>query len=164
MTVAEVLVQRLGALPVIQDYLERLHLKEGVDALVPVRDVAHLTHGAVVAALVANRLTAPRPLDDIVAGAEAWSVAEVFGIAPADLNDDRLGRCLDAIAAVHDRRRGAGSVQAVAAFGLATTTVRWELTSVLVSGAYPPRSRRPAMPGCATAMAAVTTSRCAICK
>lgn len=143
MTVQELLVQRLGALPVIQDYLERLHLKDCVDALAPVREVAHLTHGEVVVALVANRLTAPRPLYDIVAWAEAWSVAEVFGIAPTDLNDDRLGRCLDAIAAVHDRLRGDLTVQAMAAFGLATTTVRWDLTSVLVTGAYPPEEQVP---------------------
>ncbi len=143
MTVQDVLVQRLGALPVIRDYWERLHLKERVDALVPVREVAHLTHGDGVVALVANRLTAPRPLYDIVAWAEGWAVAEVFGIAPADLNDDRLGRCLDAIAAVHDGLRGDLTVQAMTAFGLETATVRWDLTSVRVSGEYPPEEQTP---------------------
>lgn len=141
MTVRQVLVKRLGALPVIRAYLERLQLKARVDALAPVREVAQLTHGDVVVALVANRLTAPRPLSDIVAWAEAWAVAEVFGIAPADLNDDRLGRCLDAIAAVHDGLRGALTVPAIAAFGLATTAVRWDPTSVLVSGADPPEEQ-----------------------
>ena len=61
-TVRALVVKRLGALPVIVDYLERLQVKERVDALAPVRQVAHLTNGEVVAALVANRLTAPRPL------------------------------------------------------------------------------------------------------
>ncbi len=59
MTVRQLLIKRLGALPVIHAYLERLQLKECVDALAPVRAVAHLTNGQVVAALVANRLTAP---------------------------------------------------------------------------------------------------------
>jgi len=62
MTVRQLLIKRLGALPVIRTYLERLQLKERVDVLVPVREVAHLTNGAVVEALIANRLTAPRPL------------------------------------------------------------------------------------------------------
>lgn len=137
MAVGAVAVKRLGALPVIGAYLERLGLKERVDALAPVRGVAHLTNGDVVAALVANRLTAPRPLYDIVGWAEAWAVEETFGIRPADLNDDRLGRCLDDIAAVHDRLRGEIAVKAMAGFGLATTTLRWDLTSVLVEGAYP---------------------------
>ncbi len=141
MTVQQILVKQLGALPAIREYLERLQLKERVDAVAPVREVAHLTNGDVVVALVANRLTAPRPLYDIVEWAEAWAVEETFGIAPAALNDDRLGRCLDDIAAVHDRLRGDLTVQAIAAFGLATKTVRWDLTSVLVTGAYPPEEQ-----------------------
>ncbi|HEY3082232.1 MAG TPA: IS1634 family transposase [Chloroflexota bacterium] len=137
MAVGAVAVKRLGALPVIRAYLERLGLKERVDALAPVRGVAHLSNGDVVAALVANRLTAPRPLYDVVAWAAEWAVEETFGVRPADLNDDRLGRCLDDLAAVHDRLRGEVAVQAIAAFGLATRTLRWDLTSVLVAGEYP---------------------------
>ena len=137
MTVRQLLIKRLGALPVIRTYLERLQLKERVDALAPVREVAHLTNGEVVEALIANRLTAPRPLYDIVAWAEEWAVEETFGIRPTHLNDDRLGRCLDDIAAVHDALRGELTVQAMTAFGLETKALRWDLTSVLVVGAYP---------------------------
>jgi hypothetical protein len=141
MTVQQILVKQLGALPAIRAYLERLQLKERVDAVAPVREVAHLTNGDVVTALVVNRLTAPRPLYDIVEWAEDWAVEETLGIAPAALNDDRLGRCLDDIAAVHDRLRGDLTVQAIGAFGLETKTVRWDLTSVLVTGAYPPEEQ-----------------------
>ncbi|HEX2174080.1 MAG TPA: DUF4277 domain-containing protein, partial [Dehalococcoidia bacterium] len=137
MTMRQLLVKRLGALPVIREYLERLQLQERVDALALVREVAHLTNGEVVEALGANRLTAPRPLYDSVEWAQTWAVAETFGIRPADLNDDRLGRCLDDLAAVHDRLRGDLTVQAIAAFGLETRALRWDLTSVLVTGEYP---------------------------
>jgi transposase len=133
----QLLVKRLGALPVIRDYLERLGLRERVDALAPVREVAHLTNGAVVEALVANRLTAPRPLYDIVAWAAEWAVEDTFGLPPAALNDDRLGRCLDDLAGVHDALRGELTVQAIQAFGLETKALRWDLTSVLVTGEYP---------------------------
>jgi transposase len=141
MTIQQILVKQLGALPAIGEYLERLQLKERVDAVAPVREVARLTNGEVVMALVANRLTAPRPLYDIVGWAEAWAVAETFGIDPSALNDDRLGRCLDDIAAVHDRLRGDLTVQAIAAFGVETRTVRWDLTSVVVTGEYPPEEQ-----------------------
>ena len=137
MTVRQLLIKRLGALPVIRTYLERLRLKERVDALAPVREVAHLTNGQVVEALIANRLTAPRPLYDIVAWAEGWAVEETFGIPPTALNDDRLGRCLDDLAAVHDALRGELTLQAMTAFGLEARALRWDLTSVLVTGAYP---------------------------
>ncbi len=141
MTIHQILVKQLGALPAIREYLERLQLKERVDAVAPVREVARLTNGEVVKALVANRLTAPRPLYDIVEWATDWAVEETFGIAPAALNDDRLGRCLDDLAAVHDRVRGDLTVQAITAFGLETKTVRWDLTSVVVTGAYPPEEQ-----------------------
>lgn len=141
MTPKQLVVKQLGALPVIREYLERLQLKERVDALAPVRDVAHLTNGDVVMALVANRLTAPQPLYTITDWAETWAVEEVFGIPPAQLNDDRLGRCLADLAAIHDRLRGDLTVQAVAAFGVETKTVRWDLTSVLVTGEYPPEEQ-----------------------
>jgi hypothetical protein len=143
MTVRQLLIKRLGALPVIREYLERLQLRERVDALAPVRAVAHLTNGEVVEALVANRLTAPRPLYDIADWAEAWAVEETFGIRPDDLNDDRLGRCLDDVAAVHDALRGELTVQAMVAFGLETKALRWDLTSVLVTGAYPEQAQAP---------------------
>lgn len=66
MPVRQLVIKRLGALPVIREYLERLQLRERVDALAPMRAVAHLTNGEVVEALVANCLTAPRPLYDSV--------------------------------------------------------------------------------------------------
>src|SRR5688572_24839698 len=141
MTIHQILVKPLGALPALGGYLDRWQVKERVDAVAPVREVAHLTNGEVVVALVANRLTAPRPLYDIVEWATDWAVEETFGIAPAALNDDRLGRCLDDLAAVHDRVRGDLTVQAIGAFGLETKTVRWDLTSVLVTGAYPPEEQ-----------------------
>jgi hypothetical protein len=114
MTVRRIPVKQLGALPAIRAYLERLQLKERVDAVAPVRAsarapvraVAQLTNGDVVVASVANRLTAPRPLYDVVECAEDRAVAEPFGIVPAALNDDRLGRCPDDSAAVRDRWRG----------------------------------------------------------
>jgi Domain of unknown function (DUF4277)/Transposase DDE domain len=143
MTMQQLLIKRLGALPVIHAYLERLQLKERVDALAPVRDVAHLSNGEVVAALIANRLTAPRPLYDIVAWADGWALEETFGIRPTDLNDDRLGRCLDDLAAVHDQLRGELTLQAMTAFGLETKALRWDLTSVLVTGAYPAEEQVP---------------------
>ena len=40
MTPQQLVVKQLGALPVIREYLERLQVKERVDALAPVCDVA----------------------------------------------------------------------------------------------------------------------------
>jgi Domain of unknown function (DUF4277) len=88
----------LGALPVVANFCQRLDLEGIVDRVCPVREVATLTHGQVICALVANRLTSPTPLRWVEDWARAWAVTEVFGILPEALNDDRIGRALDAIA------------------------------------------------------------------
>ncbi len=89
----------LGALPVVADYCRRLDLAGIVDRACPIReDVAILTHGQVVEALVANRLTSPSPLYRVQDWARAWAVEEALGIEASALGDDRIGRALDAIA------------------------------------------------------------------
>jgi Domain of unknown function (DUF4277) len=88
----------LGALPVVASFCQRLDLEGILDRACPVHDVATLPHGQVICALVANRLTSPTPLRRVQDWARTWAVEEVFGIAPEALNDDRIGRALDAIA------------------------------------------------------------------
>ncbi len=118
----------LGALPVVADFCRRLDLQGIVDRACPIRDVATLTHGQVICALVANRLTSPTPLWRVEEWARAWAVEEVFGIQPAALNDDRIGRALDAIAAKLDRIVGSVGAQAIAAFGLEVARLHWDMT------------------------------------
>jgi hypothetical protein len=52
----------LGALPVVAGFSARLKIRDIIDDVCPVRDLAELTHGQVIEALVANRLTAPAPM------------------------------------------------------------------------------------------------------
>ena len=84
------LEKALGALPVVADYCRRLDLAGIIDRACPVRDLAHLSHGQVIEALIANRLTSPAPLVRVSQWAEQWAVEEVFGIAAERLNDDRI--------------------------------------------------------------------------
>jgi hypothetical protein len=68
--------------------------------------------------------------------AAAWAVTEVFGILPATLNDDRIGRALDAIAPKLDAIVGSVGAQAIAAFGLEVARLHWDMTSISLYGAY----------------------------
>jgi hypothetical protein len=61
-TVVRVLEKRLGALPVVAESGRRLRVAEIIDELCPVRPVAWISHGEVIEALVAGRLTAPTPM------------------------------------------------------------------------------------------------------
>ena len=147
----------LGALPVVHDYLARLGLVDTIDRLAPIRDkVNRASHGEVIAALVANRLTSPTPLLHVETWAREWAVEEVFGLAPDVLNDDRVGRALDALAPVCEAVVGSVGAAAIAAFGLDVSRVHWDMTSISLHGAYPevdedyatpkyghPKDRRP---------------------
>lgn len=52
----------LGSLPVVAAFSARLRVRDVIDGLCPVDDRSKLTHGQVIEALVANRLTSPEPL------------------------------------------------------------------------------------------------------
>jgi hypothetical protein len=154
--VARVLEKRLGALPVVAEFGRRLRIAEIVDELCPVRPVAWISHGEVIEALVANRLTAPAPMVRVQERAAAMAVDEAYGIAPGLLNDDRIARALDAVAPHLDEITGGAGAAAITEFGVDVSRLHWDLTSISLYGAYPqadqeypaprwghPKDRRP---------------------
>lgn len=126
----------LGALPVVAEFCRRLDIAGIVDRACPVRDVAIVTHGQVIEALIANRLTSPTPLVHVEHWARAWATEEIFGIDPNALNDDRIGRGLDAVAPQLHAIVGSIGAQAIASFGLDVSRIHWDMTSISLYGAY----------------------------
>ncbi|MHB8508559.1 MAG: IS1634 family transposase [Candidatus Dormibacteria bacterium] len=125
-----------GALPLVVPVLRRLDLRGIVDRACPMRGRAHLTHGEVVEALLANRLTSPRPLYDVQGWAERFAANAWLGTPSGLLNDDRLGRALDALAGQLDEVTGALGMAAIAAFGVDAARLHWDFTSVAFCGEY----------------------------
>jgi transposase len=127
----------LGSLPVVAEYSRRLDLVGIIDRACPMRDdVPILTHGQVIEALVANRLTSPTPMVRVAGWAREWAVAETFGITTSALNDDRIGRALDAIAPELDRVVGSVGARAISVFGLDVARLHWDMTSISLYGDY----------------------------
>jgi Domain of unknown function (DUF4277) len=126
----------LGALPVVAEFCRRLDVAGIVDRACPVREVARVTHGQVIEALVANRLSSPRPLLRVEDWARQWAVEEVFGIAPDALNDDRIGRALDAMAPELEQIVGTVGARAIATFGIDVARLHWDMTSISLYGGY----------------------------
>jgi hypothetical protein len=126
----------LGSLPVVAEFCRRLDVAGIIDRACPVRSVAHVSHGQVIEALIANRLTSPTPLVRVSDWAKQWAVEEVFDIDPMSLNDDRIGRALDAIAPELDSITGSVGAQAISAFGLDVSRLHWDMTSISLYGAY----------------------------
>jgi hypothetical protein len=154
--VVRVLEKRLGALPVVAQFGRRLRIAEVADELCPIRQVAPISHGEVIEALVASRLTAPAPLVQVEAQSAAMAVDEAYGIEPHLLSDDRPGRALDAIAPHLDEVIGSVGAAAISESGVDVARLHWDMTSISLYGAYPeadeeypaprwghPKDRRP---------------------
>jgi transposase len=125
----------LGALPVVAGFCRRLDIAGITDRACPVREIAYATHGQVIEALVANRLTSPTPLVHVEDWARAWAVEEVLGLSPEVLNDDRTGRALDAVAPELDGIVGSAGTMAIAEFGIQVARIHWDMTSISLFGA-----------------------------
>lgn len=126
----------LGALPVIAGFCRRLDIAAIIDRACPVRDIAYATHGQVIEALIANRLTSPTPLVHVEDWARAWAVEEVFALSAEVLNDDRIGRALDAVAPELAGIVGSIGATAIAEFGIDVARIHWDMTSISLFGAY----------------------------
>jgi len=95
-----------------------------------------LTHGEVIAALVANRLCGPAPLYDVAGWASSAALAELFGVPAGLLNDDRLGRALEALAPVAERVRGELALAAAGRCGADLSRLHLDMTAVRFTGGY----------------------------
>ena len=122
----------------VQHYLCRLGLSSLVDRLVAMRGRSQLTHGEVIAVLVANRLCAPSLLYDIAGWASSAAVTELLGVPAMLLNDDRLARALEALAPVAEEVRGQLMVNTVRELPplVDASRLHLDLTAVRFQGAY----------------------------
>lgn len=128
--------REVGPLLLVADYLERLGLSQIIGRALPERGRAQLTTAEVICALIANRLCAPAPLYDVSGWASSAGLQEVFGIPAMLLNDDRLGRALEAFATKADEIRGAVALAAIERFGLEAGRLHLDLTALRVYGVH----------------------------
>ncbi len=85
---------------------------------------------------IANRLSSPSPLVHVEARARDWAVEEIFAGYPKVLNDDRIGRALDAMAPHLDSIVCSIGAQAITVFGVDVARIHWDMTSISLYGAY----------------------------
>ena len=127
----------VGPLLIVAHYLRALGVAETVDAVIPRRGRALAGHGEIAAVLAASRLCSPAPLYDIAGWASSAAVAELLGTPAALLNDDRLGRSLEALAKVAEDVRGQLMLAAVRRFPAAgASRLHLDLTAVRFAGHY----------------------------
>jgi transposase len=131
-----VTVKTIGSIYLLKPFTNALQIREIIDRIVPMeRDSGGLTHGEVVEQLVLNRLNDPCPLARIEDWAENTGIRELFQICPEELNDDRLGRALDAIEPYINDIEEAIVLSCFSRFSkIDTSRILWDLTSFYFEG------------------------------
>src|SRR5712664_476993 len=89
----------IGPLVLTTPFLRRLGLRETINRLCPVAEQADFDYGLVAELVVQCRLTDPRALYDMPGWAAQYEIAALYpDVDEANqLNDDRVGRLLDAL-------------------------------------------------------------------
>ena len=128
--------REVGPLLLAAHFLGELDLIGTVDRALPQRGRQQLSAGEVCAALICSRLCSPSPLYDVAGWASGTALQELVGIPPALLNDDRLGRGLEALAVYAESLRGALAAKAIERFGIDVGRLHVDLTTLRVAGAY----------------------------
>lgn len=124
----------VGAMPVIVSYFDRLGFSQVIEDIVPWEGEVPL--GELVEILVLNRLLNPKAMFRIGEWAEKASVTGYYGHSLDELNDDRLGRALERIAAHGDAVQAGLVMNAIEAFDLKVNQIHYDVTSVELFGAY----------------------------
>ena len=128
--------REVGPLLLVAHFLEELAVARTIDAALPRSARSQLSVGEACAALIASRLCSPSPLYDIAGWASGAALQELLGIPAALLNDDRLGRALEALAVSAEHLRGLLAARAIERFGIDAGRLHVDLTTVRVAGAY----------------------------
>jgi len=137
-------LKQVDVLPLVKHYVTELRLHELFDKYVPNKNRCEIKPAQVLCMMLLNIVVAPKPLYKV----DEWLIEHLDGKAEdmvnADkYNDDRLGRCLDALfRADRQSLMSDTSVSAIKIHNLLTTRIHNDSTTVSFAGAY--RNQSPA--------------------
>lgn len=126
----------LGVLAVVWPLLERMQVASIINRHLPADPQAEYDHGSVLTLLMAARLYSPVALVNVPNWA-AESGADVLWDIPVEkLNDDRLGRSLDAFFTQRHSILASIALHVSSEFGLPLSELHYDPTHVVLHGAY----------------------------
>ncbi len=137
-------VVHLGPLALLVPLLERLQVAEIIDRHLPADPQQEFSHGQVLSLLLAARLSRPTALVNVAAWAEQSGADIFWNIPPDKLNDDRLGRALDAFFRQRHSILASVAAQALHLADLTAQRLHFDTTHLTFTGAYATSQSRPA--------------------
>jgi transposase len=135
---------QLGPLALLVPLLERLDIANIIDRHLPPDPQLAFSHGRVLSLLLAARLSQPTALINIPTWAEHSGADLLWDIPAHCLNDDRLGRALDAFFTQRHSILAAVAHQAIHLGELPRHRLHFDPTHVIFHGAYESSQPRPA--------------------
>jgi transposase len=133
-----------GPLALILPLLQRLDIAHLIDQHLPPDPQLAFSHGRVLSLLLAARLCQPTALINIPAWAQRTGADLLWDIPADSLNDDRLGRALDAFFNQRHSILTAVAAQALQLAELSCHRLHFDPTHITFSGAYEESKPRPA--------------------
>ena len=165
-------LERAGPLALIHPLLAKLDIEALIDRHVPPDPQQEYAHGQVLNVLLSARLCQPTALMNVAGWAEKTG-ADILANIPADkLNDDRLGRALDAFFDHRHSILASVTATVLAQTGAELKDLHFDTTDLVLSVAYESSQARPewpaaqpftgdaALPPRTSAMATPPTPRC----
>src|SRR5450755_689652 len=136
-------LRHFGPLAVFLPLLERMDVQGIIDRHVPPDPQLKYSHGSVLRILLAARLCHPTALVNVADWVDHAGL-DLFWNVPADkLNDDRLGRALDAFFQQRHAIQASVAAHVVSTFRLDRDCLHYDTTPIHFFGAYQKSTPRP---------------------
>jgi transposase len=132
-----------GPLALILPLLDKLDIEAIIDRHLPPDPQREFSHGQVLRMLLAARLCQPTALVNVADWADKSGAAFFNNIPAGKLNDDRLGRALDAFFEHRHSILGSMTAQALQVTGLSMNRLHFDPTNLVLTGAYESSTPRP---------------------
>lgn len=135
---------QFGPLALIAPLLQRLDIAAIIDRHLPPDPQLEFSHGRVLSLLLAARLCQPTALINVPDWARRTGADLLWDLPDVSLNDDRLGRALDAFFRQRHSILTSVAAQALALAELPGTCLHFDPTHLIFYGAYETSQARPA--------------------
>lgn len=126
----------LGPLAVVAPLLEQMDVAAIIDRHLPPDPQREFSHGQVLRLLLGARLSQPLALVNVPGWAEESGAEYLWGIPAHKLNDDRLGRALDAFFTQRHSILASVAAHVIHTFRLPMNRLHYDTTHLLLCGSY----------------------------
>ena len=133
----------LGALAMLWPLLHEMQVARIINQHVPADPQAEYDHGTVLSLLVAARVCNPVALVNVGAWAADSGADMLWGIPVEKLNDDRLGRALDAFFGQRHSILASLALHVAERFEVSLAELHYDPTHLLLHGRYDDSQPRP---------------------